>query len=925
MHKMDVFTQFPKARNIEIERDKRVKIAYLHHNEDSFYFNPFYQKHLALLRRRGKIFDDLPEVPVGARFQDYMKPQLENADAIILFLSIDLEIDVNHNSSPEIIALIDACQKKGTRIWKVLTRSYAGDSVFQEYGYSLAKGKSILSIANSSDEALGQIAGEIDNEVTQMLSEKWVQEGDNYCHEMHFDEALAAYTNSLSYITDYPPALLGKWRIFRKKGMAEEAKQCLEELLSLDTSLPQKGKDALSLTSQRIFLMRSYCKGYAWLDKGKFNDAHTAFREVFQRVTSPDDKIQRKLCARAYCGEGDTFISEGRRSRDFANYYNQALDAYQNARSLDQDDPIYLTKIGDVYVAFAEAYAALNDRVWVNDCEYNALKMYKQVISCYLYPPAFVGQGNIHFILKRFNQALDAYDYALELDQFNAHAHGGKGNVLLALNNPEEALLAFEQALSIDSCNVQYHYSKGRALAWLKRYQEAFASYKMASNYGLYQSREFLINYMRTILELGDAESAYGQQSKAEEYYAEAEDFYLHAFEPRRNEKDIKYGCGKIYFAKKNWNIAAAFYNEAISIAVDMGEAHLGMGKTYLECDNIKSAFDCFELANKYCQRPESLIDRSDVETVLGDAYYYIAEHFSSEDHERSLEDACLCYKRAIQVRENAMAYAGLGKTYAKLCRDQEAIDALSQAVELMPNFVQCCFIKGQCCYKLGKYLEAYTEYKRASKAGLNTVPLQKAFGEVLIAMKRYKDALQMIDTLYSYMFKDISKYTDQDFAYIFCMKGLALYGQEEDGKAIYFFFEAYRCDHSISWERQYRQALEDIYYRCQKKLANNLNDPIIHRHKGDVLWLLEEQNEKAINAYTNAIAYGDISADAYYSRGSVYESIEDYQNAFNDYCTALQIDPNYQAAYRAKLRVESKIVQPQPGFWQKLKSRLNL
>lgn len=90
MHKMDVFTQFPKARNIEIERDKRVKIAYLHHNEDSFYFNPFYQKHLALLRRRGKIFDDLPEVPVGARFQDYMKPQLENADAIILFLSIDV-------------------------------------------------------------------------------------------------------------------------------------------------------------------------------------------------------------------------------------------------------------------------------------------------------------------------------------------------------------------------------------------------------------------------------------------------------------------------------------------------------------------------------------------------------------------------------------------------------------------------------------------------------------------------------------------------------------------------------------------------------------------------------------------------------------------------------------------------------------------
>src|SRR6266498_1550538 len=152
MYRMDVFTEFPEARRVELERNKRIKIAYLHHDNDASHFVSFYHRHLALLRRGEKISDELPEVPGGTRFQDHMKPQLENADVIILFLSIDFEGDEYRNSSPETIALIDACHKKGTRVWKVLVKPYGGDSLFQEYGDFLGKGKAIASSQSSSSD-----------------------------------------------------------------------------------------------------------------------------------------------------------------------------------------------------------------------------------------------------------------------------------------------------------------------------------------------------------------------------------------------------------------------------------------------------------------------------------------------------------------------------------------------------------------------------------------------------------------------------------------------------------------------------------------------------------------------------------------------------------------------------------------------------
>src|SRR6266567_832425 len=86
---------------------------------------------------------------------------------------------------------------------------------------------------------------------------------------------------------------------------------------------------------------------------------------------------------------------------------------------------------------------------------------------------------NLH-ALKRYEEALAAYEQAIRLDSNNAYAYNNKGIVLLHLNDNEEALTALEQAIRLDPKNATAYNNKGNALRSLKRYEEALAAYELA-------------------------------------------------------------------------------------------------------------------------------------------------------------------------------------------------------------------------------------------------------------------------------------------------------------------------------------------------------------------------------------------------------------------------------------------------------------
>src|ERR1700676_1663663 len=89
-------------------------------------------------------------------------------------------------------------------------------------------------------------------------------------------------------------------------------------------------------------------------------------------------------------------------------------------------------------------------------------------------------EGNRLSDLKRYEEALAAYEQAIRLDPNDATAYYFKSAALIKLKRYEEALIAVEQAIRLDPQDTYAYTNKGAALIELKRYEEALIALEQA-------------------------------------------------------------------------------------------------------------------------------------------------------------------------------------------------------------------------------------------------------------------------------------------------------------------------------------------------------------------------------------------------------------------------------------------------------------
>ena len=912
-----------------------IKMIYLYHWADEFIFNSLCDQ-LVGLRINNLISDEGYEPLAGNDFYQ-LKARLEMAQIIILLISKDFHADKRFHK-PEMVAAIKECAEKGVRIWPILARYiFWESSIFKEY--ELFSGVK-QSITENPENVFKKIIPRIHQEIHQIHSDMWVQDGDIYCHQMRFDDAKFAYQKSLSYTPDYPPALLGMGHVFSKCGQLEEAKQLFNKIKSYDKQAKQQEKNTSYFDIQRTDFTNDCCKGYALLELGRPNEALAAFQEVHQQNASPINSMQRSFYAQAYCGEGDAHVKIGNQYLDLTIYY-KALEAYNKAKELVPDNPKYLNKIGDIYTILA----ALS----VSNYSYEqAIDIYQEINNRFPNDAcAYVGRGNALRNLNRFQEALVAYEKALKLDQYEAGGYGGKGEVLLALDRPKDALSAFEEALCLDKDNADYYYGKGQTLAKLSRHQEALNAYDQACTCG-FESLSLLVHRAMSLLELAEAERTWGLHGMALCYYKKAQEDYNYTLGQVWSEKDVVLcGLGKIAFAYcGNWDQAFQYYQRAVNFAPNKANAYFEMGKLFIERKNYSEAFKYFEYARERCNHATSTLDEADIETAYGDTYFHIAEKLDPKDSykyvssqklgveqtdypdkprsevpslldnpdpqtmlpqdiekiHKYLSQAREHYQKAVDTRCHAMAYVGLGKTCAKLHCNKEAINALDFAIKQNPSFAECYFLKGNSCYELGRYEEASYLYKDAIGLGFNKAAVHNALGDTQLAMKRYFDALAT--------FNDVIEHIKEDLAHAYCGRGIALHALGNCEEALYSFEKASHLDNIICLKPPYIYTIQDIGSSFEGRLRANPEDTSAYKHKGDVSLLLGERINDAIDAYTKAIERGDRSADVYYCRGEAYYRQHEYHRSLRDYSKALAIDPNYLPAQLGKKKVRSMMEQ---------------
>jgi len=89
------------------------------------------------------------------------------------------------------------------------------------------------------------------------------------------------------------------------------------------------------------------------------------------------------------------------------------------------------------------------------------------------YPEVWLEQGSELANLGQYQEALEAYDRAINLRPDDPQAWYNKGNTLYDLGRYEEAIEAYDQAISFRPDYPQAWYNKGAALGALGRYEEA--------------------------------------------------------------------------------------------------------------------------------------------------------------------------------------------------------------------------------------------------------------------------------------------------------------------------------------------------------------------------------------------------------------------------------------------------------------------
>ncbi len=82
--------------------------------------------------------------------------------------------------------------------------------------------------------------------------------------------------------------------------------------------------------------------------------------------------------------------------------------------------------------------------------------------------------------LERYDEALESFDRAIELDANDPWAWALRGYVLNNLKRYEEALESFDKAIELEHNNRYYWYLRGNLLNSIKRYDEALVSFDKA-------------------------------------------------------------------------------------------------------------------------------------------------------------------------------------------------------------------------------------------------------------------------------------------------------------------------------------------------------------------------------------------------------------------------------------------------------------
>jgi serine/threonine protein kinase/Tfp pilus assembly protein PilF len=235
----------------------------------------------------------------------------------------------------------------------------------------------------------------------------------------------------------------------------------------------------------------------------------------------------------------------------------------------------------------------------------------------------WLAEANTSYRARRFEEALNAYEKAIELDARLIDAYNGKGKALYSLNRKNEAMAAYEQTLRLHPTNADAYIGKGNLLKKLKHYKEAQKAYEEALRvyeqavgldplrassyqgkglalYNLEQYKEALTAYEQAIaLDPDDAHTHNnkGNALRALKRYEAALAAHEQAFQLHPGVASFCVNTGNVLCELKRYEEALGTYEEAIRLDFTNGYAYNGKGNVLLTFKRNEEALQAYEQA----------------------------------------------------------------------------------------------------------------------------------------------------------------------------------------------------------------------------------------------------------------------------------------------------------------------------------------
>ncbi len=489
----------------------------------------------------------------------------------------------------------------------------------------------------------------------------------------------------------------------------------------------------------------------------------------------------------------------------------------------------------------------------------------------------WLDEGNAHYRANRFEEALVAYERAIQLEPNSALAYYNKGRVLSSLERYQEAQQQYQRALEIfealgDRADMASSYHQLGILAYLEGdYQEARRQYQRALE--IFEELGDRADMARGYHQLGILAQQQGDYQEAQQQYQRSLEIFEEQLGNRADMAKSYHQLGILAYLQGDYQEALATFNQALELNPRDTDTWTQKGATLVNLRRYEEALASLDqalfldpnLADIWNEKGRVLATLERYEEAL--ATFDQALSLNPKDNDawtqkgitlinlKRYEEALAAFDHALVLDPNLPNVWTLrGITYRTLERYEEALAAFDHALELKPEDATTFYYRGNTYVALKYFQQALADYSRAIE--LNPTYSQAYYerGWAYADMNRYQEAIADFDQTLKLAPNTMIYYS----------RGLA-----------------------YAHLKQYEPAIADYDH------ALELDSKNVHAYNSRGLAYADlKQYEPAIEDFNQVIALDPQLAWAYAQRGEIYSSTKQYERAIEDFNRALELDP---------------------------------